>query len=320
MRVLVTGGAGFIGSHFVRHACEQDEYELVVNLDKLTYAGDMFNLKQVEKNEKHIFVHGDICDGTLVKKLIQTYQLQYIVHFAAESHVDRSIEASDAFIQTNCVGTQTLLHAARDGQIEKFVHISTDEVYGSIDKGHFTEESPLVPSSPYSASKASSDLLVQAFHTTFDLPINITRCTNNYGPNQYPEKLIPLMILRAVNNQPLPIYGDGSNIRDWIHVDDHIKAVDLVLRRGANGHTYNVGGNNEWTNISIATNILNIIGKEPSLITYVEDRKGHDFRYAIDDKKIRALGWNVQYDFKEGLKQTIEWYIQNQGHYQLTLH
>lgn len=311
MKILVTGGAGFIGSNFIHYILENYDDE-VINLDKLTYAGNLENLKDVENNPQYTFIKGDISDPEIVKEIV-SQGVDYIVNFAAESHVDRSIEDPGIFIKTNVLGTQVLLNAAREYGVKKFVQISTDEVYGSLGKtGYFTEETPLAPNSPYSASKAGADLMVRAYHQTYNLPMNITRCSNNYGPYQFPEKLIPLFTTNAMENKELPLYGDGKNIRDWLHVKDHCRAIDLVMREGRNGEVYNIGGNNEKTNLEITEAILEVLGKPKSLIKFVKDRPGHDRRYAIDSSKIqRELGWQPEYTFEEGIKETIQWYMDN---------
>jgi dTDP-glucose 4,6-dehydratase len=313
-KILVTGGAGFIGSNFVRMVLDEHPDSLVVNLDKLTYAGNLENLDGYLDRENHIFVKGDICDGVLVARLLEEHHIDWIVNFAAESHVDRSIVGPKVFIDTNVSGTLTLLLAGREKQIEKFLQVSTDEVYGSLETdGLFTETTPLSPNSPYSASKASADHLVCAFGHTYDLPCNITRCSNNYGPFQFPEKLIPLMIHNALNDKSLPVYGDGMNIRDWLFVYDHCTAIWAVLNRGQTGQIYNIGGCNEKPNIEVVKIILNHLNKPESLISYVTDRLGHDRRYAIDATKIMTeLGWKPSVTFEEGIKKTIGWYLQNQ--------
>lgn len=311
MKLLITGGAGFIGSNFVLHMADKyPSYELI-NLDLLTYCGNLENLTAVQDNPRYHFVQGDIADAALVRELMAG--VDAVVHFAAESHVDRSITDPGVFVRTNVLGTHVLLDAARDAGVQKFVHVSTDEVYGSLGPtGLFHETTPLAPNSPYSASKAGSDLLVRAYHETFGLDVNITRCSNNYGPYQFPEKLIPLMIQRALQDQPLPIYGDGLNIRDWLHVADHCQAIDLVLHKGRAGDVYNVGGNNERTNIEIVQTILGLLDKPEHLMTFVEDRKGHDRRYGIDATKLREeLGWEPQYAFDSGIRQTVQWYLDN---------
>ncbi|MDI6818631.1 MAG: dTDP-glucose 4,6-dehydratase [Methanothermobacter thermautotrophicus] len=308
-KILVTGGAGFIGSNFIRYMLQEHPYH-IINLDALTYCGNLENLRGVEDDPRYTFVRGSITDRKLVDGIIK--DVDAVINFAAESHVDRSIEDPEIFIRTNILGTQTLLEASRRHGVERFIQISTDEVYGSAEKGYFTEETPLAPNSPYSASKASADLMVRAYHRTYGLPVNITRCSNNYGPYQFPEKLIPLMITNALENKPLPVYGDGMNVRDWIHVLDHCRAVDLVLHRGRVGEVYNIGGNSERRNIEIVELIVRELGRDESLIRFVEDRPGHDRRYAIDASKIRnELGWRPLYSFEEGIRETIRWYIDN---------
>lgn len=312
-RILVTGGAGFIGSNFVRLVLTDHPDCLIVNLDNLTYAGNLENLEGFHKHPNHIFVKADINDGKTVEELIDKHKIQAIINFAAESHVDRSITSPKIFIETNVTGTLTLLQAACDKKIERFIQISTDEVYGELGPtGKFTEETPLSPNSPYSASKASADLLVKAFGHTWGLNYNITRCSNNYGPYQFPEKMIPLMINNALNDKPLPVYGDGLNVRDWIHVEDHCKAVWKVLADGKPGEVYNIGSSNEKTNLEVVKTILKAVGKPESLITFVKDRPGHDRRYAIDSSKTNnQLGWHAITKFEQGIKNTIDWYLQN---------
>ncbi|RTR36402.1 dTDP-glucose 4,6-dehydratase [Robertmurraya yapensis] len=313
MKLLVTGGAGFIGSNFVRYMVNKYPEYQVVNLDELTYAGNLENLKDIEGNPNYKFVKGDIADRDFINNLFETEKFDYVLNFAAESHVDRSITNPDIFIKTNIQGTQILLDAAKRINVKKYLQVSTDEVYGTLgETGYFTEETPLAPNSPYSASKAGADMLVRAYHETFDLPVNITRCSNNYGPYHFPEKLIPLMIINALHDKELPIYGDGLNVRDWLHVEDHCQAIDLVLHNGKNGEVYNVGGNNERTNVEIVKTILKQLEKSESLIKYVKDRPGHDRRYAIDATKLRTeLGWKPKYNFDTGIEQTIEWYLNN---------
>jgi len=308
--LLVTGGAGFIGSNFVRYYLETHPGTRVVNFDKLTYAGNLENLREVEGNPDYAFVRGDICDGDAVAAAMKKYDVDAVVHFAAESHVDRSIQGAAVFVTTNVLGTQVLLDAARAGGVTRFLHVSTDEVYGSLGAGgKFTETTPLHPNSPYAASKASSDLLVLAAAHTFGFPALVTRCSNNYGPCQFPEKLIPLMIANATDNKPLPVYGQGLNVRDWLYVRDHCTALDAVLGRGRAGEIYNIGGNNEWRNIDIVRLLLKQLGKPESLIAYVKDRPGHDLRYAIDASKImRELSWSPSVTFEQGLGETVEWY------------
>jgi dTDP-glucose 4,6-dehydratase len=310
--LLVTGGAGFIGANFVRRRRQREPGEKLIVLDALTYAG---NLASLDGIAGVTFVRGDICDGAVVEATLRDHAVDTIVHFAAESHVDRSILGPGAFVQTNVVGTLTLLEKARACGIKRFLHVSTDEVYGDLgaDEPGFTEATPIRPRSPYSASKAGSDHLVHAWFETYKLPTLITRCSNNYGPFQFPEKLIPLMILNAMADQPLPVYGDGMNVRDWIHVEDHCDAIARVLAAGQEGQVYNVGGRSEKPNIEIVKTILNILNKPESLIRYVADRPGHDRRYAIDDRKIeRDLGWTRTRGFDEGLESTVEWYRANE--------
>ncbi len=308
MKMLITGGAGFIGSNFIKYmAAKYPDYH-IVHLDALTYAGNLLNLKDIEFHSHYEFIQGDIADASLVTEIFKQ-GIDYVVNFAAESHVDRSIADPGIFVHTNIVGTQTLLEAARKYGVKKFIQISTDEVYGTLDEtGKFTEETPLAPNSPYSASKASADLLVRAYHETYQLPVNITRCSNNYGPYQFPEKLIPLMILQAMADQALPVYGDGLHVRDWIYVEDHCRAIDFVLQRGVNGEVYNIGANCEKTNLEVVQTILRLLNKPESLIRFVDDRPGHDRRYAIDASKMHALGWKPLKNFEEGLASTIEWY------------
>ncbi|MFF1991508.1 dTDP-glucose 4,6-dehydratase [Bacillus mycoides] len=314
MKVLVTGGAGFIGSNFVRYMVKKYPEYNIVNLDALTYAGNLENLKDVEELSNYKFVKGDIADRQFINQLFKEEKFDYVLNFAAESHVDRSITNPDIFIQTNIQGTQVLLDAAKNAEVKKYLQVSTDEVYGTLgETGYFTEETPLASNSPYSSSKAGADLLVRAYHETFGLPVNITRCSNNYGTFHFPEKLIPLMIINALSDKQLPVYGDGLNVRDWLHVEDHCQAIDLVLHNGKNGEVYNVGGNNERTNIEIVKTILKALDKPESLIKYVTDRPGHDRRYAIDATKLREeLGWSPKYNFDTGIEQTIKWYLENQ--------
>ncbi|MBJ8006838.1 dTDP-glucose 4,6-dehydratase [Bacillus cereus] len=314
MKVLVTGGAGFIGSNFVRYMVKKYPAYNIVNLDALTYAGNLENLKDIEELSNYKFIKGDIADRQFINQLFKEEEFDYVLNFAAESHVDRSITNPDIFIQTNIQGTQVLLDAAKNAKVKKYLQVSTDEVYGTLgETGYFTEETPLASNSPYSSSKAGADLLVRAYHETFGLPVNITRCSNNYGPFHFPEKLIPLMIINALSDKQLPVYGDGLNVRDWLHVEDHCQAIDLVLHNGKNGEVYNVGGNNERTNIEIVKTILKALDKPESLIKYVTDRPGHDRRYAIDATKLREeLGWSPKYNFDTGIEQTIKWYLENQ--------
>jgi dTDP-glucose 4,6-dehydratase len=313
MKLLVTGGAGFIGSNFVRYMVNKYPEYQIVNLDLLTYAGNPENLKDIENAANYKFVRGDIADREFINGLFQEEKFDYVLNFAAESHVDRSITDPGIFVQTNIQGTLALLDAAKTFGVTKYLQVSTDEVYGTLgETGYFTEETPLAANSPYSASKAGADLLVRAYHETFGLPVNITRCSNNYGPYHFPEKLIPLMIINALHDKELPIYGDGLNIRDWLHVEDHCQAIDLVLHKGRNGEVYNVGGNNERTNIEIVKTILKHLNKPESLMKFVKDRPGHDRRYAIDATKLRTeLGWSPIYNFDTGIEQTINWYLNN---------
>lgn len=312
--LLVTGGAGFIGSNFILYYLRETKDTRVVNFDALTYAGNLENLKSVEKDSRYVFMRGDIADQKTVIRALEDHKVDRIVNFAAESHVDRSILDPGVFIRTNVLGTQNLIDCARKAKIRRFVQVSTDEVYGSLgEHGYFTEETPLAPSSPYSASKAGADMLVRAAFHTFGFPGIITRCSNNYGPYQFPEKLIPLMISNAMEGKKLPIYGDGKNVRDWLYVDDHCEAIKVVLERGKEGDVYNIGGNNEKTNLEVVETILEKLGKDGSLIQFVKDRPGHDWRYAIDASYIKAeLGWEPAYTFDKALSETIDWYIGNQ--------
>ena len=313
MKILVTGGCGFIGSNFIRYYLNTHPQDSLINVDKLTYAGNLENLSDLSHSPRYQFVKGDIADAPRMEELIRE-DVDGIVNFAAESHVDRSIEDPSAFIRTNVFGTFTLLEAIRrvfPGRRIRFLHVSTDEVYGSLGQtGAFTEETPLAPNSPYSASKTSADLLVRSYHHTYKLPAIITRCSNNYGPYQFPEKLIPLLISNALEDKELPIYGDGMNVRDWIYVEDHCRAIDLVLHHGKEGEVYNIGGQSEKTNLSVVKTILDRLGKPHSLIRFVTDRPGHDRRYAIDFSKIeKELGWGPSVSFEEGISRTIEWYL-----------
>ncbi|MHC4264967.1 MAG: dTDP-glucose 4,6-dehydratase [Planctomycetota bacterium] len=312
--ILVTGGAGFIGSNFVRMVLSEQPHILVVNLDKLTYAGNLENLEGFLEHSNHKFIKGDICDGCLVEKVIDDYHINSIINFAAESHVDRSITASKVFIETNVTGTLTLLEAARDKRVDRFIQISTDEVYGALGpEGKFSEQTPLSPNSPYSASKAAADHLVKSFGHTWGLNYNITRCSNNYGEYQFPEKMIPLMINNALNNKDLPVYGDGLYVRDWLYVHDHCVAVWKVLTEAPSGEIYNIGGCNEKTNLEVIRIILERLEKPDSLIKHVKDRPGHDRRYAIDASKIiEHLKWQPSVTFEEGINKTIDWYLHNQ--------
>jgi len=311
-KIMVTGGCGFIGSNFVRHILSTYPDTHVVNLDALTYAGSLDNLDEVDEDAPYTFVKGDIRDPKAVARAMEG--VDAVVHFAAESHVDRSIEGPAVFVSTNVVGTQVLLDEAMRVKPKVFVQISTDEVYGSLGpKGHFTEKTALSPNSPYSASKAGADLMALAYQRTYGLPVVVTRCSNNYGPYQYPEKLIPLFINNALKDQPVPLYGDGKNVRDWIHVIDHCKAIDLVMRSGKKGEVYNIGAGAEKMNVEITKLILGELGKPETLISHVTDRLGHDRRYAVDSKKLREeLGWAPEYDFETGIKDTIKWYVEHQ--------
>ena len=313
MNVLVTGGCGFIGSNLVKLLRRTRSAWKIVNLDKLTYAGNLENLAELEGDPQHVFVKGDVGNRELVDHVLRTHQIDAVMHLAAESHVDRSILGPEAFIQANVLGTQVLIDACAKGGVKRFLMVSTDEVYGSLGPtGAFTESSPIQPSSPYSASKASADLISLAFHTTFGLDVVVTRCSNNYGPYQFPEKLIPLMVANALKDKPLPVYGDGGNVRDWLHVEDHCQALLLVLEKGRAGQVYNIGGGAERKNIEIVKGIMKLLGKPDSLITYVKDRPGHDRRYAIDPSKIKAeLGWTPAHSFEQGLAETVRWYVDN---------
>ena len=311
--ILVTGGAGFIGTNFILYLNKNYPDRRIVCLDKLTYAGKLSNLEPVLQHPNFRFVQGDICDREAVFRLFEEEHPDCVVNFAAESHVDRSIEEPEVFLKTNVLGTQVLMDACREYGMIRFHQISTDEVYGDLPLDRpellFTEESPLRASSPYSASKAAADLLVQAYDRTYGLPVTISRCSNNYGPYQFPEKLIPLMVQRALQGETLPVYGQGVNVRDWIYVEDHCRAIDSILQRGRTGEIYNVGGNNEWRNIDIVKLICKELDKPESLISYVEDRKGHDLRYAVNATKIRAeLGWEPEVSFEKGMRKTIQWY------------
>jgi len=325
--VLVTGGAGFIGSNFIRHMLRKYPDYRVINIDVLTYAGNLENLKDISNNPNYFFYKADIRDRKKIEEIFASHDIDYVVNFAAESHVDRSIEEPEVFLTTNIIGTQTLLDVAKKHWKKnpdnkyckeykpgvKFLQVSTDEVYGALGKtGMFVETMPLMPNSPYSASKASADLIVRAYSETFGMPVNITRCSNNYGPYQFPEKLIPLMINNCIKEKELPVYGDGMQIRDWLHVSDHCSAIDTVLHNGVQGEIYNIGGNNEKANIEIVKLIIKTLGKSEALIKYVKDRPGHDRRYAIDNTKITTqLGWSPAYSFEQGMEETIQWYLDN---------
>jgi len=326
---LVTGGAGFIGSNFIIYMLKKYKDIKIINIDKLTYAGNLENLKEVENNPSYIFLKADICNRETITRIFNEYDIDYVINFAAESHVDRSIDNPEVFVRTNILGVQNLLNNAKrkwEGEYgfksgKKFIQISTDEVYGSLgDMGYFTENTPLDPHSPYSASKASADLIVKAYYDTYKLPINITRCSNNYGPYQFPEKLIPLIINNCLNKKKLPVYGDGLNVRDWLYVEDHCRAIDMVLEKGRIGEIYNIGGHNERTNIHVIKTIIKYISENidntvtDDLIEYVKDRKGHDRRYGIDPAKIRKeLGWEPTTSFETGIEQTVNWYTKNRG-------
>ena len=321
MKILVTGGAGFIGGNFVLYMVDQYPEDMIVNLDALTYAGNLETLKSVEDKPNYKFVKGDIAEHSFIDQLFKDEQFDAVVNFAAESHVDRSITDPGIFVKTNVLGTQVLLDASKKYGVKRYHQVSTDEVYGDLPLDRldlfFTEETPLHTSSPYSASKAGADLLVLAYHRTFQMPVTISRCSNNYGPYHFPEKLIPLMISRALNDQSLPVYGKGENVRDWLHVYDHCVAIDLILRNGRIGEVYNIGGHNERTNLEVVQTILRELHKPESLIQYVTDRKGHDLRYAIDPTKIESeLNWKPKYNFDTGIKQTIQWYLDNKTWWQ----
>lgn len=315
-KILVTGGAGFIGVNFVHYMVNKYPEYMIVNLDLLTYAGNLESLKDIESRKNYKFIKGDIADREFIFNLFKEEQFDIVVNFAAESHVDRSVEDPGIFIKTNVVGTQVLLDASREFCIERYHQVSTDEVYGDlpidITDLFFTEDASLNPSSPYSASKASADMLVCAYERTYGLPITISRCSNNYGPYHFPEKLIPLIITRALNDDSLPVYGKGENVRDWLHVEDHCSAIDLILHKGEVGEVYNIGGHNERTNLQVVKTILKALNKPESLITFVKDRPGHDLRYAIDPTKIETeLGWKPRYNFDTGILQTVKWYLDN---------
>lgn len=321
MKILVTGGAGFIGGNFIHYMLEKHPRDEIVNLDKLTYAGNLKSLSDVEDNPNYRFVKGDIADRDFVFELFEKEKFDKVVNFAAESHVDRSIEDPEIFVRTNVTGTVTLLDACNKYGILRYHQVSTDEVYGDLPLDRpdlfFTETTPLHTSSPYSSSKASADLFVLAYHRTYGLPVTVSRCSNNYGPYHFPEKLIPLMISRALSDEPLPVYGKGLNVRDWLHVYDHCAAIDLILSRGTDGEIYNVGGHNERTNLEVVKTILAALGKPESLIRFVPDRKGHDLRYAIDPTKLETeLNWKPKYDFDTGIKQTVQWYLDNKKWWQ----
>ena len=314
MNVLVTGGCGFIGSNLVKYLRRVRPEWTVINLDKLTYAGNLENLSELEGDPKHVFIRGDVANRELVEHLMTVHNVDAVMHLAAESHVDRSILGPEVFITSNVLGTQQLLEASRQRGVKRFLMVSTDEVYGSLGPtGYFTETSPIQPSSPYSSSKASSDLVALAYHHTFKMDVVVTRCSNNYGRYQFPEKLIPLMVVNALHDKPLPVYGDGANVRDWLHVEDHCQALLLALEKGKAGEVYNIGGGAERKNIELVKGILGLVGKPESLIQYVADRPGHDRRYAIDPSKIeRELGWRSEESFESGIEKTIDWYLGNE--------
>ena len=313
--ILVTGGAGFIGSNYINYILNERDDFLIINLDKLTYAGNLENLKSSQAKKNYHFVRGDIANSDLVNFIFEKFKIKYVVNFAAESHVDRSISGSEIFFRTNVIGTNVLLETARKFEVEKFLQVSTDEVYGSLGKeGLFSENTPLSPNSPYASSKAAADMMALAFHHTFGMPVVVTRCSNNYGPFQFPEKLIPLMIINSLNNKKLPVYGDGLNVRDWIYVIDHNKAINLVLEKGKVGEIYNIGASNELPNIEIVKLILKYLHKSEDLIQFVKDRPGHDRRYAIDSTKIKKeLGWTPEFSFEKAIEKTIDWYVQNKS-------
>jgi dTDP-glucose 4,6-dehydratase len=312
MRILVTGGAGFIGSNFVRHVLREHPEDSVVNFDKLTYAGNLENLADVADDPRYAFMRGDICDEAAVRQVIPG--VEAVVNFAAETHVDRSIQHADAFVDTDVKGLYVLLEAARSRGLERFLHVSTDEVYGSIESGSFKESDPLEPSSPYAASKAGGELMAKAFERTFGYRILITRGSNTYGPYQYPEKVIPLFVTNALDNLPLPLYGDGLNVRDWLYVGDHCAGIDLALREGTPGEAYNLGADQERTNLELTRRILELLGKGEELIEFVKDRPGHDRRYSVNSTKVRALvGWKPQVSFEDGLARTVAWYRANES-------
>jgi dTDP-glucose 4,6-dehydratase len=311
MKMLVTGGLGFIGSNFIRYILSRYPECALVNLDLMTYAGNPANLKDIEDDPRYSFVRGDICDRECVTDVLERHQVDTIIHFAAESHVDRSISDAPVFVRTNVLGTHVLLEAARIQGIRRFIHVSTDEVYGSIPVGSFTETDGLNPSSPYSASKAGSDLLARSYYLTYGLPVIVTRCTNNFGPYQYPEKLIPLFVTNLFEGRTVPVYGTGRNVREWIYVIDHCRAIDCILTRGKPGEIYNIGSGNELTNLEITHRLLELTGRDTSQITFVQDRPGHDWRYSLDASKLRSMGWTPEYDFEAGLRETVAWYREN---------
>ena len=309
--LLITGGAGFIGSNFVHYVLEKYPNCEVVVYDKLTYAGNLDNLRDVEGDPRYSFVRGDICDAELIEEVVREHEIDAIVNFAAETHVDRSILEPGSFIQTDVYGTHVLLEGVRKFGLQRMLHVSTDEVYGSVAEGSSVEADNLLPNSPYSASKAGGDLMCRAYHVTYGVPVTITRASNNFGPRQYPEKVIPLFITNALEDKPLPLYGDGLNVRDWLYVLDHCEAIDLMLREGADGEVYNVGADHELTNLELTQTLLDMMGKPSSLIQYVEDRPGHDRRYSLDSSKIQELGWRTRHRFEDALESTVRWYTDN---------
>ena len=311
MKLLITGGAGFIGSNFIHYILGKYPHYKIVNLDKLTYCGNLDNLKKVENDPRYKFIKGDICDKEKVDEIFEKEKPDLVVNFAAETHVDRSILNPDIFTKTNILGTHILLEIAKKFKVKRFLHISTDETYGSLKSGKFREDDILAPNSPYSASKASADLLVRSYYKTFSLPVIITRSSNNYGPYQFPEKVIPLFISNILENKKIPLYGTGKNIRDWIYVLDNCEGLDTVLHNGETGEIYNIGGGNEKTNLELAKIILSELGKDESQIEYVDDRLGHDFRYALDIEKVKKIGWQPRHSFEEAIKKTIRWYLEN---------
>ena len=311
MKLLITGGAGFIGSNFIHHILEKYPTYKIINLDKLTYCGNLDNLREVEDNQNYKFIQGDICDRAKIAEIFESEKPDFVINFAAETHVDRSILDPHTFTETNVLGTHILLETAKKFGIEKFLHISTDETYGSVENGKFKEDDILAPNSPYSASKASADLLARSYYKTFSLPIIITRSSNNYGPYQFPEKVIPLFISNILENKKVPLYGTGKNIRDWIFVLDNCEGIDAVLHNGKIGEIYNIGGGNEVTNLELTKIILDELGKDESQIEYVEDRLGHDFRYALDIEKAKKIGWEPKHSFEEAIRETIKWYLEN---------
>lgn len=310
MDILVTGGAGFIGSNFIRHILNTHPDYKIINLDKLTYCGNLNNLKDVRESKNYRFIKGDICDPKTVEQAMKG--CDFVINFAAQSHVDRSIKDPTEFVKTNVGGVQVLLDAAKKLKVKRFLHISTDEIYGDVKRGLSKEDDPLLPNSPYAATKAAADLLCRAYFKTYKFPIVIARSSNNFGPYQYPEKIMPLFITNAIEDKPVPLYGDGRNIRDWIYVVDNCSAIDLVLHKGKLGEVYNIGGGNQIRNIKIAKETLAMMGKDRELISFVTDRPGHDRRYALDSTKIKELGWEPEYDFKRALRLTIEWYLSNE--------